>query len=174
VCYGGSSVLLEARQRVSLVESGGIGIHVRCVPRQRRQIRSTGLLSRLFLFASLFWSLLLLEHEVYNKHSALEIWLGQWWWKELGGDTGWFSASVLANDDDFYLQNPTTALPSFSLKIVVIVVLLILVCLLWKKLWARVLIVSVMVRLDLCGIIMVTRPLTATLVWVIYIYVLLL
>jgi hypothetical protein len=37
-------------------------------------------------------------------------------------------------------------------------------CLLWKKLWARVLIVSVIDRLDLVGIVMVTSPLTATLV----------
>jgi hypothetical protein len=61
-----------------------------------------------------------------------------------------------------------------SFKTVVIVVLLIFVCLLWKKLWARVLIVSVMVRLDWAKIVMVIAPLTATLVWVIYIYVVLL
>ena len=42
------------------------------------------------------------------------------------------------------------------------------------KLWARVLIVSVMDRLDLAGIVMVIAPLTATLVCVIYIYVVLL
>jgi hypothetical protein len=47
----------------------GIGIHVCRVPRQRRQIRSIGLLSRLFLFASLFWSFL--EHEVYKKHCSV-------------------------------------------------------------------------------------------------------
>ena len=69
MCCGGSSILLEARRRGLLVEHGGIGVRVRCVPRQRRQIRSTGLLSRLFLFASLFWSLL--EHEVYKKHSSI-------------------------------------------------------------------------------------------------------
>ena len=73
----------------------------------------------------------------------------------------------------FYLQNPTAALTSFSFKIIVIVVLLIFVCLLWKKFWAHVLIVSVMVRLDLAGIVMVIAPLTNTLVWVIYIYVVL-
>ena len=75
----------------------------------------------------------------------------------------------LAHDDDFYLQNQTAAPPSFSFKTIVIVVLLIFVYLLWKKLWAHELIVSVMVRLDLAGIIMVIAPLTATLVWVIYI-----
>ena len=69
VCYGGCGVLLEATQRGLLVEHSGIGIHVHCVPRQRQQIRSTGLLSHLFLFASLFWSLL--EHEVYKKHSSV-------------------------------------------------------------------------------------------------------
>ena len=77
----------------------------------------------------------------------------------------------LAHDDDFYLQNQTTTSPSFSFKTVVIVVLLIFVYLLWKKLWAHVLIVSVMVRLDLVKIVMVIAALTATLVWVIYIYV---
>jgi hypothetical protein len=61
-----------------------------------------------------------------------------------------------------------------SFKIVVIVVLLIFVCLLWKKLWAHILIVSVMVRLNLARILMVIAPLTATLVWVIYIYMVLL
>jgi hypothetical protein len=40
----------------------------------------------------------------------------------------------LAHDDDFCLQNPTTAPPSFSFKTIVIVVLLIFVYLLWKKL----------------------------------------
>jgi hypothetical protein len=40
----------------------------------------------------------------------------------------------LAHDDDFCLQNPTAAPPSFSFKTIVIVVLLIFVCLLWKKL----------------------------------------
>ena len=69
VCYGGSSVLLDARQRGFLVEHDGIGIRVYCVPRQRRQMRSTGLLSCLFQFASLFCSLL--EHEVYKKHSSV-------------------------------------------------------------------------------------------------------
>jgi hypothetical protein len=44
VCCGGSCVLLEARRQVFLVERGGIGVHVRRVPRQRRQIRSTSLL----------------------------------------------------------------------------------------------------------------------------------
>jgi hypothetical protein len=37
---------------------------------------------------------------------------------------------ALTYDDDFYLQNPTTAPPSLSFKTVVIVVLLIFVCLL--------------------------------------------
>jgi hypothetical protein len=69
VCYGGSSVLLEARRWGFPVERGGIGVRVHCVSRQRRQIQSAGLLSRLFLFASLFWSLL--EHEVYKKHSSV-------------------------------------------------------------------------------------------------------
>ena len=67
--YGGFGVLLEARQRGLPVERGGIGVRVCCVPWQRRQIRYTGLLSSLFLFASLFWSLL--EHEVYKKHSSV-------------------------------------------------------------------------------------------------------
>jgi hypothetical protein len=44
------------------------------------------------------------------------------------------SNPALAHDDDFYLQNPTAAPPSFSFKTVVTVVLLIFVCLLWKKL----------------------------------------
>ena len=68
-CYGGSSILLEARRWGLPVERGGIGVRVRCVPRQRRQIQSVGLLSRLFLFASLFWCLL--EHEVYKKYSSI-------------------------------------------------------------------------------------------------------
>ena len=58
------------------------------------------------------------------------------------------SNPALAHDDDFYLQNPIAAPPSSSFKTIIIVVLLIFVCLLWKKLWARVLIVSAMVRLD--------------------------
>ena len=69
VCYGGSGVLLEARWQVFPVERGGIGVRVHCVSWQRRQIRSAGLLSHLFLFASLFWSLL--EHEVYKKYSSV-------------------------------------------------------------------------------------------------------
>ena len=68
MCCGGSGFLLEAR-RVFLVERGDIGVHVHRVPWQRRQIRSTGLLSCLFLFASLFWSFL--EHEVYKKYSSI-------------------------------------------------------------------------------------------------------
>jgi hypothetical protein len=44
------------------------------------------------------------------------------------------SSPPLDHDDDFYLQNPTTAPPSLSFKTIVIVVLLIFVCLLWKKL----------------------------------------
>ena len=47
----------------------GIGICVHRVPQQMRQIQSASLLSRLFLFASLFWSLL--EHEVYKKHCSI-------------------------------------------------------------------------------------------------------
>ena len=39
----------------------------------------------------------------------------------------------LAHDDDFCLQNQTTAPPSFSFKTIVIVILLISVCLLWNK-----------------------------------------
>jgi hypothetical protein len=66
VCCGGLGVLLEARRRVFLVEHSGIGIRVCHVLWQRQQIRSAGLLSRLFLFASLFLSLL--EHEVYKKY----------------------------------------------------------------------------------------------------------
>jgi len=69
MCCGGSDVLLEARRRGLPVEHGGIGVCVCCVPRQRRQIRSAVVLSRFFLFASLFWSLL--EHEVYKKHSSI-------------------------------------------------------------------------------------------------------
>jgi hypothetical protein len=69
VCCGGSCVLLEARRLVFLVERGGIGVHVRRVPRQRRQIRSTSLLYHISLFVSLFWSLL--EHEVYKKHRSV-------------------------------------------------------------------------------------------------------
>ena len=46
----------------------GIGIRVRRVPWQRRQIQTVGLLSQLFL-PSLFWSLL--EHEVYKKHCSV-------------------------------------------------------------------------------------------------------
>jgi hypothetical protein len=69
VCCGGSDVLLEARRRVFPVESGGIGVRVRSVSWQRRQIRSVGLLSLLFLFASLFWSSF--EHEVYKKHCSV-------------------------------------------------------------------------------------------------------
>jgi hypothetical protein len=69
VYYGGSDVLLEAKQRSLPMKHGGIGVHVCCVPQQRRQIRSASLLSRIFLFTSLFWSLL--EHEVYKKHSSI-------------------------------------------------------------------------------------------------------
>jgi hypothetical protein len=69
VCCGGSGVLLEARRWGFLVERGGIGVYVRSVPRQGRQIRSVGPLSRFFLFASLFWSLL--EHELYKKRSSI-------------------------------------------------------------------------------------------------------
>jgi hypothetical protein len=65
VCCGGSGILLEARRRVFPMESGGIDVRVCRVPWQRQQIRSTGLLSCIFLFASLFWSLI--EHEVYKK-----------------------------------------------------------------------------------------------------------
>jgi hypothetical protein len=25
---------------------------------------------------------------------VFQIWLGQWWWKELGGGASWFSAST--------------------------------------------------------------------------------
>ena len=69
VCCGGSGVLLEARWRGLPVERIDIGVYVHCVPQQRRQIRSAGLLSRIFLFASLFW--FLLEHEVYKKYSSV-------------------------------------------------------------------------------------------------------
>jgi hypothetical protein len=69
VCCGGSGVLLEARRWGFLVERGSIGVCVRSVPRQGRQIRSAGPLSRFFLFASLFWSLL--EHELYKKCSSI-------------------------------------------------------------------------------------------------------
>ena len=69
MCCGGSGFLLEARRRVFPVERGGIGVRVHRVLRQRQQIRSAGLLSHLFLFASLFWSLL--EHEVYKKHCSI-------------------------------------------------------------------------------------------------------
>jgi hypothetical protein len=76
--------------------------------------------------------------------------------------------------DYTYLSRQTNRPIAFGFKTVVIVVLLIFVCLRWKKLWACVLIVSEMDRLDLAGIVMVIAPLTATLVWVIYIYVVLL
>jgi hypothetical protein len=69
MCCGGSCVLLEARRWVFLVEHGGTGIRIRRVPQQRWQFRYIGLLSRLFLFASLFWSLL--KHEVYKKHCSI-------------------------------------------------------------------------------------------------------
>ena len=69
MCCGGSSILLEARWWGLPMERGGIGVHVHCVPWQRWQIRSVGPLSSLFLFASLFWSLL--EHELYKKHSSV-------------------------------------------------------------------------------------------------------
>ena len=69
MCCGGSSVLLEARWWGLPMERGATGVHVHCVPRQRQQIRSVGLLSSLFLFASLFWSLL--EPEVYKKYSSI-------------------------------------------------------------------------------------------------------
>jgi hypothetical protein len=95
VCCGGSDILLEAKRWGLPLERGGIGVCVRCVSRQRRQIRSIGILSHLFLFASLFWSLL--EHEVYKKHSSVGDLVRPmiWWWKELGGGTGWFSADAL-------------------------------------------------------------------------------
>ena len=35
VCYGGSGILLEARQRIFPMERGGIGVRVRHVLRQR-------------------------------------------------------------------------------------------------------------------------------------------
>ena len=69
MCCGGSNVLLEARWRGLPVEHNCIGVHVHCVPQLWRQIRSVGLLSRLFLFTSLFWSLL--QHEVYMKHCSI-------------------------------------------------------------------------------------------------------
>ena len=69
MCCGGSGILLEARWWVFLVEHGGIGVHARHVPQQRRQIQIAGLLSHLFMFASLFWSLL--KHEAYKKHCSI-------------------------------------------------------------------------------------------------------
>ena len=63
--------------------------------------------------------------------------------------------------DYTYLSRQTNIPIASAFKTVVIIVLLIFVCLLWKKLWARVLIVSVMDRLDLAGIEVV--QLTATL-----------
>ena len=102
VCCGGFGVLLEARRWGLSVERGYIGVCVYCVPQQRRQIRSTGLLSRLFLFASLFWSLL--EHQVYNKYSSVRdmvrpmmmkrIW--RWHWLVFCWCLG-FSAQVLCS-----------------------------------------------------------------------------
>jgi hypothetical protein len=86
-------VLLEARRWVFPMERGDIGVRVPCVPRQRRQIRSAGLISRLFLFISLFWSLL--QHEVYNKHSSVGDLVRPMMMKKLGAGTGWFSAVVL-------------------------------------------------------------------------------
>ena len=75
MCCGGSDVLLEARWQGLLVERDGIGVRVHRLPRQRLQIRSACLLSCLFLFASLFWSLL--EHEAYINIVVFQIWLGQ-------------------------------------------------------------------------------------------------
>ena len=69
VCCGALGILLKARRRGFLVEHGGIGVHVRCVPRQRWHIWYAGHLSHLFLFALVFWSLL--EHELYKKHSSI-------------------------------------------------------------------------------------------------------
>ena len=66
--------------------------------------------------------------------------------------------------DYTYLSRQTNKPIASAFKTVVIVVLLIFVCLLWKKLGAHVLFVSVMDRLDLAGIVMVTAPLSATLV----------
>jgi hypothetical protein len=43
----------------------------------------------------------------------------------------------LADDDDICLRKPTVAPPSFSFKTIVIVVLFIYVCHLWKKLSSR-------------------------------------
>ena len=77
--------------------------------------------------------------------------LSSWWWVLSSKPN---SCSTL-----FVLQNCCNCCP------------LNLFCLLWKKLWTRVLIVSVMVRLDLARIVRVIAPLTATLVWVIYIYI---
>jgi hypothetical protein len=71
LCCGGSGVLLEARQRGFLIEHGDIGVHVCCVPWQRRLIRSVGLLSRLFLFASLFGPCLNMRYT--RNNLALEI-----------------------------------------------------------------------------------------------------
>jgi hypothetical protein len=48
-------------------QRGRIGIYFHRVPRQRQQIRSAGLLSR--LFALLFWSLL--QREVYKKYCSV-------------------------------------------------------------------------------------------------------
>ena len=93
VCCAGSGVLLESRRRGFPMEHGGIGIRVHCVPWQRQQIWSTGPLSHLFLFASLFWSLL--EHELYKKHSSVWDLVRPMLMKKLGGGTGWFSAGVL-------------------------------------------------------------------------------
>jgi hypothetical protein len=58
--------------------------------------------------------------------------------------------------DYTYLSRQTNKHIAFAFKTIVIVVLLIFVYLLWKKLWACVLIVSVMDRLDLARIVMVT------------------
>ena len=69
MCYGGLGILLEARRWGFPMEHGGISVHVCCVARQRQQMQSAGLLSHLFLFTSLFWSLL--EHEVHKKHSSV-------------------------------------------------------------------------------------------------------
>jgi hypothetical protein len=63
-----------------------------------------------------------------------------------------------------YLSRQTNRPIASAFKIVIVIVLLIFICHLWKKLLARVLIISVMDRLNLARIVMVTTPLTATLV----------
>ena len=146
---------LEARWWCFLVERVGIDVRVRCVLQQWRQIRYVGLLSRLFLFASLFWSLL--EHEVYKKHCSIPYRVRpmmmkrtrRWHWLVFCWCLGFLHMFYVLTVnacvqlgllivkcllDYSYLSRQTNRPTASVFKIVVIVILLIFVCLLWKKL----------------------------------------